>query len=1018
MLQFLLLVFCWGVQGECPVRDLTRNSSVGGVISINATQYTQELDCRWLITSQQSCPNGSPIINIAWNFVDTEPVKDQIVIYDGASRDARVLQLVSGTRLESSVNSSSSSLFIVFTTDADNVNETGFSFNYSFICGPPVPKVAECRPATQPSLLSVGTRNVSVILEFSDEHASYQDCYWVVSNDMPNCTRPYLEAEFTNFSALFPYDYLELYDGSTKNVSAQIGRYQGTKIYYGPGTQTSAGKQMLLMFHNEYAHPGTEWTGFRAKFTAKCNQEPGANCPLRTEPRVFDQQGYMVFSPAHYRTAENCYWILSNTNTSCKEPVVLMIFPVFRTTELYDTLTLWNGVIPGAPGQEIGKWSGSAFDAVPLGFQRSSGSKVLMEFHSGSQYSDDYNRGFTVQFAFPCGEDLPQADEKQCPPYFGVTNYSVQEVSKTAPRYVNFTASSYRNNLDCGWIFSTSPSATCTKGKPVVQLEFLRFATESNFDFLNIYDGPLQRTGDVLPYEDYYLLGSYSGVATWEIPTVVRSAEKSIMVTFHSDGTVSETGEDGHEDGFLIRVTSVCSEDPKPTLINYDCRGDNEIVYASFWTNVTLQNPRISYGHRYLPFSLNYPFIIEQYFSNANNLSLLSLRKTGVQGPIVVGYDKPHAGASVSTWTCCDELAPTVNATGAIVACVRGDCLFVEKIRVAQRAGAVGVIVVDTSETGVRMGSTVDVSDLVIPSVSTVASVGALILNTTARATLFASLQAFVCPQGTYSPTTAVVETFSPTPPPSIFRAPTPPTPPTIAPKNSSLFLTLPLDIAAFTETTRDQFMVSLNAFFGWLPGTARISSFAVDPDAVGELVAELELPAPLAEAAVTRWGYASANDKLLLSPPVLSLSRHEPHGRCLPVDCQASNLRHAEWDMVKCTCSHSITGAGVFVYVILPLLLCFALVLFACCCCATCPLYNRWKRDRHEKVAMEDMAAHDIKMMPRGVKDSEESMRGEGVPEGEDTLENSEWRGERTIKFGGPRSDESDEEGDTARAY
>jgi hypothetical protein len=295
----------------------------------------------------------------------------------------------------------------------------------------------------------------------------------------------------------------------------------------------------------------------------------------------------------------------------------------------------------------------------------------------------------------------------------------------------------------------------------------------------------------------------------------------------------------------------------------------------------------------------------------------------------------------------------------------------------------------------------------------------------------------FTCPEGTFSPTPprpapteGPIAEYRPSPPSGSRVTPTGPTAPTPSSPNSTMYFTLPLQSVRFSEEVKERFLASVHEFFLWEPGTATLSGFGPDPDDENSMVVQVVTNTRDANLAYSKWGSSSISQKLALSPNVMYLSPHEPHKRCAPVDCQSSSLRIAEWDTHMCSCAHFLTGSGTFVYIILPILLFCLLALLLCCWCPMCPLYNKWRRQQgHHKVAVDDIRTQ-VNMMPRGVADSEESMRGEGQPLGDTEdppAERRAWddedrrRGsaliraseteEEPIRLGRPRSDDSDDD-------
>ena len=82
------------------------------------TKYQNNLDCHWMVSSNTR-------IELVFMIFETEYVHDVVQVYDGESSSAPLIGGFNGSSLPSPVTSSSSKLFLRFTTD-HSVTKSGF----------------------------------------------------------------------------------------------------------------------------------------------------------------------------------------------------------------------------------------------------------------------------------------------------------------------------------------------------------------------------------------------------------------------------------------------------------------------------------------------------------------------------------------------------------------------------------------------------------------------------------------------------------------------------------------------------------------------------------------------------------------------------------------------------------------------------------------------------------------------------------------------------------------------------
>ena len=78
----------------------------------------------------------------------------------------------------------------------------------------------------------------------------------------------------------------------------------------------------------------------------------------------------------------------------------------------------------------------------------------------------------------------------------------------------------YSNDMNCNWTISSNAK---------LELAFIRFQTESGYDFVKVFDGLTSST----------LIGEYDGDS---LPSSITSSSHELSVTFTADGSVVKSG--------------------------------------------------------------------------------------------------------------------------------------------------------------------------------------------------------------------------------------------------------------------------------------------------------------------------------------------------------------------------------------------------------------------------------------------------------------------------------------------
>ncbi|XP_028390679.1 cubilin-like isoform X2 [Dendronephthya gigantea] len=399
---------------------------------------------------------------------------DYLEVYDGDSVHSTRLGRYCGYQLPGNLTSSGSNLFIVFRSDK-NVEYNGFSFTYS-------DTIDQCG---QSHLYSPGTLKSPL---YPNLYPNNVDCKWIVSSNNDK----HILLQFSYFSlegsSSCVFDYLEVYDGDSVN-STRLGRYCGEQL---PENLRSSGSNFFIVFHTDGSD---KRNGFVFNYT-DTNDSCG-HSHLNT-PGALRSPQY----PNLYPNNLDCKWTISSTDG---KPILLQ-FSHFSLEGYagckYDYLDIYDG--NSANARRLGRYCG---DHLPGNLQ-SSGSNFFIVFHTDSSRR---RSGFVFYYAeVSCGD-----------------SHLYTPGTLKSPGYPNL----YPNDMDCEWTISS------THGKSIF-LQFSKFSLESEYDFLNIYDGDSA---------DARRLGRYDGD---ELPGNLQSSGSNIFITFHTDGS-------GRRSGFVFNYTEV-----------------------------------------------------------------------------------------------------------------------------------------------------------------------------------------------------------------------------------------------------------------------------------------------------------------------------------------------------------------------------------------------------------------------------------------------------------------------------
>ncbi|XP_035689932.1 CUB domain-containing protein 2-like isoform X2 [Branchiostoma floridae] len=308
---------------------------------------------------------------------------------------------------------------------------------------------------------------------YPNDYNTDETCEWTIN--VPEGSLVLLT--FDSFETDDDYDFLYIYNGGS-DTAPLLQSFSGDTI---PGPITGTTNQMFLRFTSDGS--GT-YPGFQFSYTATDTQVCGGI--LSAPP------GGTVTSPnypSNYPNSAICLWTITVPEGS----LVLLTFHSFETDEDYDFLYIYDGGSDSA--LLLNSFTGATIPD-PL---TSITNQMLLLFTSDG---DDTYPGFQASYT---AADTPVCGGILSAPHGGTV---------ATPNY----SGNYPNYATCHW------TITVPEGS-IVLLTFDSFETDSDSDFLYIYDGG--RYSRLRPW-------SFSGEKKF-IPDPIISTSNQMLLLFTSD---------------------------------------------------------------------------------------------------------------------------------------------------------------------------------------------------------------------------------------------------------------------------------------------------------------------------------------------------------------------------------------------------------------------------------------------------------------------------------------------------
>lgn len=454
--------------------------------SVTST-YSNNLNCRWLIQ-----PGYSPI-KLTFARFSTEPTYDPVMIYDGSSTSSVLLGTFSGNTLPSPLQTTGSSMLVVFTSDSTQ-ERTGFFASYeqpATTCNGRVSLTSATGSFTDGSVPSM-------------PYANNKQCSWLIDPGYAP-----IRLSFSRFRTEEAHDFVKVYNSSIASDQNLLASLSGTSIpgdIVTPGSVggSMASHQMLVVFTTSSTITDT---GFQASY-----QQAERSCwgvVFMSTQRGTITDGSVA--EGTYTRGNICQWVITPGYNGIR-----LLFSRFSVQGPGDVVRFYSSQslspsteIGTASNMEIMEWKTD--DRVVV---HSPTNTLVVVFISSLQPEQTtWSTGFEGEYRQATqGHEACLSSRRTYTARTG--NFS--DGSQALELYSSF--------LDCEWLISP--------GTGPIRLSFLRLDTEQDVDVVNVYDG-----SNAAPSN---LLGRFSGSVLPPEPVV--STSTSMLLTFSTNARRSGQG--------------------------------------------------------------------------------------------------------------------------------------------------------------------------------------------------------------------------------------------------------------------------------------------------------------------------------------------------------------------------------------------------------------------------------------------------------------------------------------------
>ena len=286
------------------------------------------------------------------------------------------------------------------------------------------------------------------------------------------------------------YDYIQIYDDQYQ--SNLLGTFSGNTI---PSSVISTTGQMLVIFYSDGSFTSSGWDASYTSFI-----EP-TYCSGQTNLTASSDSFSDGSGANNYSDNSSCSWYIHPMGAT----TVTLSFSSFNTDDMngYDYIQIYDDQYQN---NLLGSFSGSTIPSPII----STTGQMLVIFYSDAYYtSGGWDASYTSSGG---GNGTPYCN--------GLTDLTASSGSFSDGSGVD----NYNNNSNCSWYIHPVNASS-------VSLSFSSFQTESEYDFISVYDDQNQTN----------LLAEYSGDT---IPSSITSTTGKMYVVFFSDGSDNFSGWD------------------------------------------------------------------------------------------------------------------------------------------------------------------------------------------------------------------------------------------------------------------------------------------------------------------------------------------------------------------------------------------------------------------------------------------------------------------------------------------
>lgn len=314
----------------------------------------------------------------------------------------------------------------------------------------------------------------------SNDYANNLDCKWLIKPTGAGS----VTLTFSAFNTESNYDFVKIYNGETTS-SPLLGTFSGTTL---PSQVTANSGKMLVHFTSDGSTVKAGWSAnyTSAAITSFCS---GTTTLTSASGTVTDGSG-----SKNYSDNSDCYWLITPAGATS----VKLTFSSFTTESTNDKLYIYNGTTTNDP--LLGTYSGSS---KPPALTATSGKMLIRFVTNASITKAGWSASWTSQTTFCSGTTTLTSNTGTITDGSGNGDYS--------------------NNANCKWLIKPT-------GGGSIKLTFSAFNTESNYDFVKIYNGETTSSP---------LLGSYSGTT---VPAALTATSGKMLIHFTSDNTTVKPG--------------------------------------------------------------------------------------------------------------------------------------------------------------------------------------------------------------------------------------------------------------------------------------------------------------------------------------------------------------------------------------------------------------------------------------------------------------------------------------------